>query len=218
MSAIFLLSDFDLTWQRRFWSPETGWLWKNHPAVQFLYRFGTWPTLIVGIASGLVWIGSMGTGRWKHFRPVSSFLSLLLLIGPGLLVNTVVKDHFGRPRPIQTAGFGGKLSFHVLGEPGFGSGGRSFPCGHASMGFYWLGLFVYFWSRRRGIAWAFLGLGLVHGGIMGLGRMAQGGHWPSDVLWSAGFVYLTAWVIHRFATRGSAAGGSPEACGEGGAS
>jgi len=203
-SALFLCSDLDQSWQRQLWSPENGWFLKNHPAVQSLYGFGAWPALFVGISCGLIWIVSKATGRWEHLRPASLFLSLLLLIGPGLVVNTLLKDHFGRPRPVQTAEFGGKLSFQPLGEPGFGNGGKSFPCGHASMGFYWMGLFVYFWNLRRGVAWAFLALGIVHGSIMGLGRMAQGGHWPSDVLWSAGFVYLTAWLIQHCLNRRTA--------------
>jgi chromate transporter len=64
------------------------------------------------------------------------------------------------------------------------------------MGFYWVGLFVYFWRERRSWAWAFGTLGMAHGVLMGLGRIAQGGHWISDVLWSAGVVYVTAWGLH----------------------
>jgi membrane-associated PAP2 superfamily phosphatase len=37
--------------------------------------------------------------------------------------------------------------------------------------------------------------GLVYGCIMGMARIIQGGHFLSDVLWSAGFVYLTALVL-----------------------
>jgi membrane-associated PAP2 superfamily phosphatase len=66
------------------------------------------------------------------------------------------------------------------------------------MGFYWLGLFIYFWDRKRGLAWTFGALGLLHGSIMGFGRMAQGGHWFTDVVWAAGFVYLSGWMIHHF--------------------
>jgi uncharacterized membrane protein len=33
---------------------------------------------------------------------------------------------------------------------------------------------------------------------MGAGRMLQGAHWFSDVVWSAGFVYLTALFLCRF--------------------
>jgi membrane-associated PAP2 superfamily phosphatase len=195
LSALFLWSDLDQTLQRHFWSPADGWFLEYHPVVQFLYRFGTWPALFVGGAGALIWFGSKVTGRWQEARPVGLFVALLLMIGPGLVVNTLLKDHFGRSRPVQTREFGGKQTFSPLGQPGPTGGGKSFPCGHASMGFFWLGLFVHFWNQRRGLAWIFCALGLVHGAVMGFGRMAQGGHWPSDVLWSAGLVYLTAWLL-----------------------
>lgn len=41
----------------------------------------------------------------------------------------------------------------------------------------------------------FLGVGLGYGMLMGIGRIAQGGHFFSDILWSAGFVYLTGLAL-----------------------
>lgn len=198
LSAVFHFSQIDLAMEHRFWSPEAGWRQANNPLIQFLYRYGTWPAMIVGSGSALLWLGSIVTGRWQQTRSLNLFLSLLLIIGPGLIINVVFKDHFGRPRPIQTTEFGGNRHYLALGELGPKNSGRSFPSGHASMGFYWLGLLVYFWDRQRAWAWGFGALGLVHGLLMGIGRMAQGGHWPSDILWSAGFVYLTAWGLSCF--------------------
>jgi len=186
---------FDLYWQHVFWSAESGWRFARNGAVQFLYHYGTWPALLMGALSALVWVYSQGKGAWESLQPLSLFLALLLVFGPGVLVNAIFKPHYGRPRPIDTRDFGGRETFRAIGE--FGGKGKSFPSGHASMGFYWFGLFFYLWNRRRGLAWLFCGLGLLHGGLMGLGRMAQGGHWFTDVLWSAGFVYLTGWVLHR---------------------
>ena len=196
-SALFWWLNLDRSWEQLFWSPNEGWYLKNHPVVQFLYRFGTWPALFAGGAGALICLASRVTGRWRERYPLGLFLALLLVIGPGLVVNIIFKNHFGRARPVQTQELGGKQTFSSLGDPGPSPGGKSFPCGHASMGFYWLGLFVFFWRDRRELAWGFCALGLTHGLIMGLGRMAQGGHWPSDVLWAGGFVYITAWTLQR---------------------
>lgn len=197
LSVWFHFTRWDGRIEHWFWSPSAGWRIADQPFVQFLYHYGPWPALVAGIAAAIIWSGSMLSGRWQMLRPLSLFMTLVLIAGPGLLVNAVFKEHFGRPRPVQTRAFGGDQPFRALGEPGPKGGGKSFPSGHASTGFYWLALAVYFWDRRRAWAWAFGALGLGHGLLMGLARMAQGKHWPSDVLWAAGIVYLTAWLLHQ---------------------
>jgi membrane-associated PAP2 superfamily phosphatase len=203
LSGWIFCCGLDPIWQQAFFSPSEGWFLKNHPVVQFLHRFGTWPALAVGSLGGIVFLVSWTTGRWREWRLLGLFLALLLVIGPGLLVNLAFKDHFRRVRPVQTQEFGGKLSF---GQRGY-AGGKSFPSGHASMGFYWLGLFVFFWEPRRSLAWTFGAIGLIYGVVMGLGRMAQGAHWASDVLWSAAFVYFTAWGLQRLLPHNNRQGG-----------
>jgi membrane-associated PAP2 superfamily phosphatase len=198
LSLLARTSDIDLSWQREFWSPDDGWRYADSHVVLFLYRFGTWPALLMAGASALVWAGSTATGQWQWLRRPGLFLALLLALGPGLAVNLIAKEHCHRPRPLQIKEFGGQYQFRPLGEPGGTNESKSFPSGHASMGFYWLGLFIFYWNRKRGLAWAFGGLGLLHGFAMGIGRMAQGAHWITDVLWSAGFVYLAGWVLHYF--------------------
>jgi membrane-associated PAP2 superfamily phosphatase len=73
--------------------------------------------------------------------------------------------------------------------------GGSFASGHAAMGFYLL--VPYFLLRRRAPARAaaLLVVGLAFGTLVGLARMVQGAHFPSDVLWALGFVYLTALAL-----------------------
>lgn len=209
VSLVLRVCDLDRFWQRELWSPDSGWRWASHALVQFLYRYGTWPAILVAGASAVAWVSSKVSGKWQKIRPPTLYLALLLALGPGLVVNVIFKDHFGRPRPTQTEEFGGRESFRAVGERSGAGRGKSFPSGHASMGFYWLGLFLFFWDRKRGLAWAFGGLALLHGLVMGVGRMAQGGHWFSDVLWSAGFVYLTGWLLHYllFSRQPNVAGG-----------
>jgi membrane-associated PAP2 superfamily phosphatase len=190
--------DLDRRVQAWFFEPEQGWWLTSNPAVLLLYRYGTWPAIAVASLAGVTWAGSWWVRRWRGRRAVAGFLVWLILLGPWLLVNSVFKDYFGRPRPRQVVAYGGDLPYAPLGSPHWGGMGKSFPSGHAAMGFYWLGLFVFYWSRRRRLAWGFFGLGMLHGSLMGFGRLAQGGHWLSDVFWAAGFVYLTAWVLCRF--------------------
>jgi membrane-associated PAP2 superfamily phosphatase len=38
-------------------------------------------------------------------------------------------------------------------------------------------------------------LGLAYGTVMGIGRMVQGGHFATDVLWAWGLTYLTGLIL-----------------------
>ena len=197
LSCLVRLDDLDLSVQRMFWSPEGGWQLADRAWVQFLYDYGTWPSLIVVGIGLLAWLASFRMPRLRPIRRFGGFLALAMILGPGLVINVAFKDHFGRPRPKQIQEFGGSGAFRPLGEPTFHAGERSFPSGHASMGFFWFAPGIYFWQRHRRVALGFAALALLHGSLMSLGRMAQGAHWFSDSLWAAGMVYLCSWVLYR---------------------
>jgi len=197
LSWIVRAADVDRSLQQEFWSSRSGWHLADNTWVQFLYRYGTWPGLI-GAGSGLVvWLASFFTFHLKPMRLFGGFLALAMIFGPGLLINGAFKEYYGRPRPKHVTEFGGSLPFRPLGEPTFDQRCKSFPSGHASMGFFWFAPCIYFWQRHRRVALGFATLALVHGGLMSLGRMAQGAHWLSDILWAAGIVYLSSWILHR---------------------
>jgi lipid A 4'-phosphatase len=60
------------------------------------------------------------------------------------------------------------------------------------MGFYFLS-FGYLFPRQRR---RWLGIGLSLGGLIGLARIAQGGHFISDVVFSFFAVYFTAKLVY----------------------
>ena len=110
-------------------------------------------------------------------------LLLGLALGPGLLVNVILKDHWHRPRPRQTLGLGGDFAY----VPPFRIGpvGKSFPCGHSAVGFACVALAGFVDARRRQVRIAVVAAALLLGAILGLGRVATGAHFVSDVVWSA---------------------------------
>jgi lipid A 4'-phosphatase len=125
------------------------------------------------------------------------FLLLSLAVGPGLVVNTVFKDHWGRARPAQVAPFGGEKRF----TPAFVPSDQcvtncSFPAGDPAVGFFLVSagflLGAPLW-RRRAVAGA-----LALGGAIGIARMAQGAHFLSDVIACGFFVFATSWLLHRW--------------------
>ena len=123
-------------------------------------------------------------------------LLLALALGPGLVVNVVFKDHWGRARPAQIAAFGGTQRFTPPFVPSDQCATNcSFPAGDPAMGFVLVAAaFLARPRRRRAAAAGALGLGAV----LGIVRMAQGGHFFSDVLASGFLVFATSWALYRW--------------------
>lgn len=126
------------------------------------------------------------------FGSVKRFVIITLLslsIGPGLITNTVLKDNWGRPRPYQVIRDGAK--FRPVYKPDFGASQyNSFPCGHATVGFF-LGVpLLVIGRRKRGLIVSILG-----GGFVGLVRFLQGGHYLTDVIVSGIIVWGVAELV-----------------------
>ena len=134
--------------------------------------------MFAGPGGGIAFLAWRITGRGRSAGRLGRFMALLLALGPGLLVNLVLKEGTGRPRPAQTREYGGAQAFRAVGEFGAPDAGHSFPTGHASMGFCSLGLFVYLWPRCNRLALAFGALGATHGLLMGVASIAQGSRLP----------------------------------------
>jgi lipid A 4'-phosphatase len=209
-TLIFRLTDADVSLARLFFDDsDKAWGWHRGDQAfwVWLYNYGIYPAWILGAGGLVVWLLAF---FWKKIQPIRDeglFLALMLLLGPGVLVNGISKPYCGRPRPHLTIPFNGKLDFLPVFSLGANLSGdcNSFPSGHASTGFYLMAPAFFFYRRRNGWAVAFLFLGLFAGCLMGIARMAAGAHFASDVIWAGGFVYFTGLIlaaIFRFSTRG----------------
>lgn len=196
-SILILSLDLDRRVSSLFFSDNGEWNLADNGLFVFLYDFGPIPVFIcAGLAIGLG-LFRFRDSQFRFHRTLCLATVLLLALGPGLVINGIFKEHYGRPRPRNVTDFGGNQKFVPLLVYNPDGSGKSFPSGHASMGFFWLGFVPWFaaaFPHRR--TWMiFLTAGLLHGGLMGLGRIAQGGHFLGDVLWSAGFVYFIATAL-----------------------
>ncbi len=199
----FWLTDLDLRVSAPFYHPEADDPWPEAQASlwRLLYQFAPLLSGLVMMGSLLVLVlGSFAT-RFRRLRLYAVFVIGASVLGPGLLVNEVFKEHWGRPRPHQLAAFEGTKAYLPPLVPGESGVGKSFPCGHSSVG-YALVIFTLIWLRRRPwLAAAALGVALTVGSLLGAGRILAGDHFLSDVIWSGVMVYGVALGLYYFALR-----------------
>ena len=179
----------DLLTSALFYAPEKGFFLAGNSLVLLSYQlFARLQFLVLG-ALLLAWI----TAQWiPAFRSrgqsrAAIYLFLLLLIGPGLLVNGALKENWGRARPREVTEFGGPQTFTPALIPAAQCDTNcSFVSGHAALGFYLIG--VAWVTRQR----RWLLAGIVLGALVGAGRIMQGGHFLGDIVFSFWTVYFTA--------------------------
>jgi membrane-associated PAP2 superfamily phosphatase len=186
----------DLAVQALFYSPGVGWPQGNMEPWSFLYRYGNIPAFVIGGLGAMAFLLSFFTAKFQPDRKAGLFVVAFLILGPGLIVNTLFKDFWGRPRPADIVQFGGTESYRPFWQPGTPGQGRSFPSGHAAVGFFIMA--PYFVLRRKAPGWArrALAAGVLYGMLMGLGRMIQGGHFLTDAIWAGCLVYLTGLFLY----------------------
>ncbi|WP_037111272.1 phosphatase PAP2 family protein [Rhizobium sp. 2MFCol3.1] len=111
-----------------------------------------------------------------------------LIVGPIVLVNFILKDHWGRPRPFSTTDFGGALDFVPAGSTaGKCLSNCSFVSGEAA-GAGWLLCLLFIMPRasRRALFLPLATISLLAPAL----RLAFGAHYLSDVIlgWLSSFV------------------------------
>jgi membrane-associated PAP2 superfamily phosphatase len=197
-TAIFWTTRLDLAAADVFREPCCSWPVAERPFWRFLYRYGVLAGVLLAAGALVTLTLSYWYPRRLHaWRRPALFLVLVAALGPGLVVNVLFKDHYGRPRPREVIELGGPERFLPVWVKGSDPQAKSFPCGHCSMGFYLATPYLVLRRRRRWAAWGALALGTAFGGIMGVARMAAGGHFLSDVVWSAGMTWLVALAAWR---------------------
>jgi lipid A 4'-phosphatase len=197
-SLPFLTSALDIRLLSFFHHPGAGHPWPHEfdRGWRALYTFGAWPALITALTGLGILVAALYRPALARWRRQAALIFLTLVLGPGLFVNTLFKDHWGRPRPRQVTELGGTMNYQCFFEKGVPGRGKSFPCGHSSMGYYFVVFYFLTRRRHRRMALAALAGALAYGTLIGVARMAAGAHFASDVLWSAFFPAAVAWLLY----------------------
>jgi lipid A 4'-phosphatase len=122
------------------------------------------------------------------------FLIATLALGPGLLTNVILKDHWGRPRPIDVQEFNGANRFVPWWDPrGDCPDNCSFIAGEPSGAFWTLAPAALAGPELQPLAYA---AALLFGAGVGALRIAAGAHFFSDVVFAGVFTYLLIWLVY----------------------
>ena len=150
-------------------------------------QFG--PDSLLALFGGLLLWAAVGcwVGLPKLLdRAQAIYVTLCLLLGPGLAVNAILKSYWGRARPSQTDLFGGEALFTpALQMTDQCVSNCSFVSGDASLGFC-LTVFAFLHAKWRMAGWI---VGLSMGAVFGATRIAQGAHFLSDIVF-AGLIVI----------------------------
>ena len=199
--AFTLAPDLDLVAARQFWLEDGGFAGARSGPVQILRAmFKAIFIVACSVAvAGLLVVVVRRAGSWRVQAVTWLYLVLCLGVGPGLVTNTLLKDQWGRARPAQIVEFGGSKTFTPALQPANQCARNcSFVSGEAASMFavfYAAALIVPHWSVATMIAGTIVGL------AAGLVRVAQGGHFLSDVVFAGVFMALTAAGLHRLLFR-----------------
>jgi lipid A 4'-phosphatase len=156
---------------------------------------------LLALPAGLAIIGKV---IWPHRNMLIEGRAALLLLatialGPGLLTNLILKDHWGRVRPIDVQQFGGRERFTPWWDPrGNCPNNCSFVAGEPSGAFWTLAPAALAPAPWQPLAYAAV---LVFGAGIGVLRIGAGAHFFTDVVFAGVFMYLVVWAAHGFIYR-----------------
>lgn len=199
MAPLLIFPQIDITVSSWFFDPA------RHVFPARLSPFPEWirlemPRLL--FAGVILVVAAWAAGEWLGeaifgiTRRIAAYVVLTLATGPGLVVNLILKENWGRPRPSTIQEFGGPNTYvppFVISNQC--SDNCSFSSGHGALGFWPVALALLApprW-RRQAIAAA-----LAFGIVVGFVRIAQGGHFLSDVVASAIITIGISIILYRW--------------------
>jgi lipid A 4'-phosphatase len=176
----------------------SAWYLKHASPWRELYQYGELPAYGMAVGACLVLVLSWRFVAWQQYRRHCLVLVLAVALGPGLLVNGLLKPLWGRPRPRHIEQFAGHQPYRPWWQPGAPGRGESFPSGHAAMGYILIAGSGLIPCRRR--VWPYrllLGAALGYGTLIGVARVIQGGHFASDIAWAGFLMCVTVRALQK---------------------
>ena len=186
----------------RYFLLADGSFWLSHSVFAEEVRMPIWlASVALALFSGVMLCASLLRGALaKTSWRLWAFIATTYLLGPGLLVNGILKQNWGRARPVTIIDFGGdKLftpPFEIAGQC---AGNCSFVSGEAASAAVMAIVLAICFGGGIAKQWrlvAYVGLGAVFILASGL-RVATGRHFLSDVIFAGMFMLIIARLAYR---------------------
>lgn len=175
--------------------------WRIYPPLMTARDIGLWVStaIIAPVLIALVIKLLLPTRKMLISGRAILFLCVTMALGPGLLVNVVLKDHWGRSRPIDVTQLGGAERYVRWFDPtGECPNNCSFVSGDVSGAFWTLAPAALTPLPYRPLAY---GAALALGTVMATFRVMAGGHFVSDVVFAGVFTFLIIWLAYALIYR-----------------
>lgn len=175
--------------------------WRIYPPLMMARDAGLWVGTIIIVAALLALAVKLIFPKRRSIVSGRAVLFLVatMALGPGLLVNVVLKDYWHRSRPIDVAQFGGNEFFTPWWDPRGGCGNNcAFVSGDVSGAFWTIAPAVLVPPPYQAVA---VGAALALGTGMAFARVMAGGHFASDVIFAGVFTYLVVWLVYAMIYR-----------------
>jgi len=175
--------------------------WRINPSLMLARNVGLWvDTVLVAPAVAALVVKLIFPSR-KMFIAGHAvvFLIATLVLAPGLMVNVVLKDHWGRPRPIDVTEFGGSQHFVPWwNRYGDCPNNCSFVSGDVAGAFWTIAPAALAPPQYRALAY---GAALALGTGMAAIRVMAGAHFVSDVVFAGVLTFLIIWLMYALVYR-----------------
>jgi lipid A 4'-phosphatase len=170
--------------------------WRVYPPLMLARNVALWITTVLVAPAVAALVIKLILPRRKMLIPgrAAVFLVATLALGPGLLVNVALKDHWGRPRPIDITRLGGTEHFVPWWNwHGDCPGNCSFVSGDVA-GAAW----TFAPAALAPPQWRALGFTAAFAFSAGMGaiRAMAGAHFVSDAVFAGVFTFLIVWLVY----------------------
>jgi lipid A 4'-phosphatase len=192
-----LYPELDLAIARPFYdAAKQDFSLRFHPTLAWLRNESMWvvTALIAPAVVALVLKLLLPFTRMLMSGRAVVFLIATLILGPGLLVNVIMKDYLPRSRPIDVPEFNGSERFVAWWDPrGVCPKNCSFVAGESAGAFWTLAPAALTPLPWRPLAYAGA---VAFGSAVGALRIVFGGHFFTDVVFAGVSMFVIVWLMH----------------------